>query len=615
MSLCIPLPPSRALLHITVSILCFLGVATSRPTQNITIEVPNGTTSHGKPDLLCPPPTWSDIASYLLLNYVAHGATVVSYPGEPAFDTFLCVVSAILFPTFGVVRAFNFIVRHPVLTAKNDLEMAARSGALCMLVRSPSWKPLMGDNIKNALIKDPDTERSPRGGSASRSDSDPKTIISPTYVPTYSYTRPINSRMYFLLYQRTATMSIYKPPWLSDKTLFWSYADTDLDGIGSRRVFGLSEPPDQYRFAFVPRNAVVLGLVDSTPTPSSSFPDIPSLHRNFTPPVSTPTLSSSFNLVKGMVALFQSLYASFTLIRTDGGQVKRYGYAAPSLTVLPYALMSTLNLMANLVAPNYPTLYLVRSEVMKEAERRLGKDLRFEYVVGEVVDESGANNIAMEGWSEIAGSFKVDDKLLSVSPSAEELEDEKIEICDSSHQIIYVPSCPRFKRTDDSQTSPLRQLIETRQGPVYSRHQYMVQCLQAVTQSSLWYDPRLLASNYSAVHVREIAEEDAESSRMRSNSTQVDLHELFVIVIICVAELIATLVLSKFNAQQSTVAQRAWTITWLLVGSLGGGISLPFNESRLEACWFIFVWGAPAIGGFVVVCQILKAYGICHKTV
>jgi len=185
---CIPIPSSRALLHITVSTLCFLGEATGRPTQNITIEVPYGTTNHGEPNLLCPPATWSDIASYLLFNYVAHGATVVSYPGEPAFDTLLCVVAAILFPTFGVIRALNFIIRHPVLTAKNDLEMAARSGALCMLVRSPSWKPQKGDNIRNALIKDPGNESSLRDHDTSRSD--PSTNIPPTYVPIYSYSRP-----------------------------------------------------------------------------------------------------------------------------------------------------------------------------------------------------------------------------------------------------------------------------------------------------------------------------------------------------------------------------------------------------------------------------------------
>ena len=189
----IPIPSSRALLHITVSIICFLGVATSRPTQNITIEVPNGTTNHGEPNMFCTPTTWSDIAEYLLFNYVAHGATVVSYPGEPAFDALLIVMVAILFPTFGVIRALNFIIRHPILTAKSDLEMAARSGALCMLVRSSSWKPQKGDNIRNALIKapspgnDPGNEPLLRGRNASHSDLSTNISLAPTYVPTYSY--------------------------------------------------------------------------------------------------------------------------------------------------------------------------------------------------------------------------------------------------------------------------------------------------------------------------------------------------------------------------------------------------------------------------------------------
>ncbi|KAF8498483.1 hypothetical protein F5888DRAFT_1689352 [Russula emetica] len=495
----IPIPPFRALLHITVSILCFLAVATSRPTQNFTIEVPYGTTNHGKQNFLCIPVTWSSFASYLLFNYLAHGATVVPYPGEPAIDTLLCVVAAILLPGFGVKRAFNFIVRRPVLTAKNDLEMAARSGALCMLVRSSSWKPQKGDNIRKALIKDPGNEPSLRGRNTSRSD--PSTNISPT---------------------------------------------------------------DQYEFAFVPRNTEILGLVDSTSTPSSNFPDIRLLRsvcRIFTPSLPTPKLSSSFNLVKGMAALLQSLYASLTLYRTDDGQVKRYGFAAPGLTVLPYAVMSTVNLMANLVAPHYPTLYLVRSKVMEEAERRTG--LPFHYVVGKVVDESDTNDIVMEGWSEIAGSFKDDDKLLYVSPSAE--EDKKIEICDSSHQIIYVPACPRFRRTDDSQTSPLR-------------------------------GPRELGSNQLA-----------------------GVYDGYPGFIIFFSELFIILGLSHFSGRQSTVAQRAWIVTWLVTGFFGDVISDTWKsrmspmDSRLMICFTMLFYCAPAIGGSIVVFQMLKAYGICYR--
>ena len=177
----------------------------------------------------------------------------------------------------------------------------------------------------------------------------------------------LNSRIYFPLYQSTATLSIYKPPWLDDRSRFWSYGDTALDEIGHRAVFGFSKPPEQYSFAFVPRNTKVLGLKNPTQAASSNVP-VPLLAS----PDSTPKLSSSFNLIKGIAAILQLLYTSITLYHTSGGQVNKYGFAAPGLTVIPYAVMSFLNLMANLLTPHYPTMYLVRSEVMEEAERRTG---------------------------------------------------------------------------------------------------------------------------------------------------------------------------------------------------------------------------------------------------
>src|SRR2546423_328016 len=54
--------------------------------ENITITVPNGTTDHGDPHLLCLPAKWSDIALFFFGNYLAHAATVKSLPGEPALS-------------------------------------------------------------------------------------------------------------------------------------------------------------------------------------------------------------------------------------------------------------------------------------------------------------------------------------------------------------------------------------------------------------------------------------------------------------------------------------------------------------------------------------------------
>ena len=407
--------------------------------------------------------------------------------------------------------------------------------------------------------------------------------------------------MYFS-YQSTVASSVYTPPWLNDRTHFSPTIDTDLDDldeIESRVVFGFSEPPAQYRFAFVPRNTVVVGLANHNPIP-----------------VSTPKLSSSFNLVKGIAALLQLLYTSSTLYNTNGSQVNRYGFAAPGLTVLPYAVMSALNLMANLVVPHYPTLYLVRSEVMEEAERRTG--LPFNYVVGKVVDESDTDNDVMEGWSEIEGSFKDDEKVLHITRSAE--EGEKIEICDCSSQRIYVPACPRFRRTDDTQTSPLRQFDETHlDGLVFPR--YITRNQQALMQSSS------ISFSQLSSQLPQRPERSKKSSRVS------DTYDMCLITFVIVAEFFTILALSNFSGRQSTLAQRAWIVTWLFTDFLYSAMMYLVEDiilgSRIKdlpsvksSSFLQFVNGiyglsytAPPIGGFVVVSQILKAYGICYKFV
>jgi hypothetical protein len=352
-----------------------------------------------------------------------------------------------------------------------------------------------------------------------------------------------------------------------------------------------------------------------------------------------------------MAALLQFLYASFTFYRTIGGQVNRYGFAAPGFTVLPYAVMSALNLMANLVAPHYPTLYLVRSEVMEEAEWRTG--LPFDYVVGKVA-ESGTNNIVPEGWSEIAGSFKDDDKLLYVSPSAAREEDEKIEMCDSSRQTIYIPACPRFRRTDDTQTSPLRQFIESDLRRLeFPQYQYTARRQQISIQPSLFSFLRpsfqLDLQNYieaiqsrlrsylgalrscllhSTSHLPWVFQPFASFS-VRLATRPDNVYEQFLIGVIISAELFITLALSNFSGRQSTLAQRAWTVTWLIVGHTSGIMIHPVvttifeiweldtspMQPRFGVCCYMVIYGAPAIGGFVVVSQMLKAYGICYKFV
>jgi hypothetical protein len=109
--------------------------------------------------------------------------------------------------------------------------------------------------------------------------------------------------------------------------------------------------------------------------------EIPAMSNS---PASHVTISCSYSLTKAFISLLQSAFAITTLVRaSEGEQISLYGYSAFSLSVAPYAVMSLINLFANLVCPQYSTLYMVGNDVMDEAEARYGKI--FEGVVGRVM--------------------------------------------------------------------------------------------------------------------------------------------------------------------------------------------------------------------------------------
>ncbi|KAK3377190.1 hypothetical protein B0T24DRAFT_678033 [Lasiosphaeria ovina] len=71
------------------------------------------------------------------------------------------------------------------------------------------------------------------------------------------------------------------------------------------------------------------------------------------------TTSSSYNMVKILISLGQTVYTTITLYRTRGDQLSQFGYAAFGLTVTPYVLMSAINLLGNLARPPYQTIAVV----------------------------------------------------------------------------------------------------------------------------------------------------------------------------------------------------------------------------------------------------------------
>ncbi|OSX59480.1 hypothetical protein POSPLADRAFT_1048794 [Postia placenta MAD-698-R-SB12] len=102
--------------------------------------------------------------------------------------------------------------------------------------------------------------------------------------------------------------------------------------------------------------------------------------------------------MKALLSVVQLVSASITLYNTRGDQLSRFGYAAYGLSVIPYALMSFINLLCNISMGEWPCRYVLRTAILEEAMRRTGS--RVDGAVGtvrEVAPEStGADMSAPE---------------------------------------------------------------------------------------------------------------------------------------------------------------------------------------------------------------------------
>ena len=159
------------------------------------------------------------------------------------------------------------------------------------------------------------------------SDADRKPVIPPDDAKTSTYYR------------------IFSPPWLSE-TGFWMARPVSTR---SRRVHGTYVLPSGYDFATVPAHLEVASYAAATGDSASD---------------ELPTTGSPVSVAVG---LYQIVSGAVTLYWARGDQAKLYGYASFSLAVIPYILMTTVNLIAQLFTDDYPVLYMVETDIMQEA--------------------------------------------------------------------------------------------------------------------------------------------------------------------------------------------------------------------------------------------------------
>lgn len=87
-----------------------------------------------------------------------------------------------------------------------------------------------------------------------------------------------------------------------------------------------------------------------------SFTVAPLTDEGFTPLM----LSCNYSIPKAIVAIIQVISGTSELYLSSVRQLPRFGYAAYSLTVIPYIMMSIVNLVATLCEPQYPAMFLAQ---------------------------------------------------------------------------------------------------------------------------------------------------------------------------------------------------------------------------------------------------------------
>jgi hypothetical protein len=70
-------------------------------------------------------------------------------------DSVLDILSALFYPFSGVPGGIEAIFRHAAFFSSDDLQKAARAGALCIIVRDSAWRPRVGDVLKGLRLQQP----------------------------------------------------------------------------------------------------------------------------------------------------------------------------------------------------------------------------------------------------------------------------------------------------------------------------------------------------------------------------------------------------------------------------------------------------------------------------
>ncbi|KDQ51465.1 hypothetical protein JAAARDRAFT_211082 [Jaapia argillacea MUCL 33604] len=500
-------------------------------------------------EVVCINTTYRDILVFFGVNFLAHAGTIPSIAGARWYETTCWTILALLFPFAGLGRSLGIIIRH-LGEGKSDLRNAEKQDALLFVVRSAEWMP----------------DRSPSKVYVEL----PKGFYNLDQTPTTHGPHP------------SASLEII---------------DTMDDAIVPRenvKIHGKPMLPRGYDLAYPNR----LYLSEVFPYNSKSNENI--------------RLCQSHSWLKMVISIAQLVYSSVTLYETRGDQLNRYGYAAFGLSVFPYTLMSLANLIVVGLVGEYPCLYILRTAIMNEAERRPGGS--FGGAVGNCEGDDSLQPYGMDvsckghRWSSFTcATVLVEGEVQEKTEKLAGVDGESTEDgLATEDDIGFLPN--KLVVTVKGVTRK----FEYRHGE--SEADYVFKLLSYANQDHI---PN---GGYVGSH-----------GSLRSQYLAAGLL-IFVPLIYLLLPYVVIFALSGFKTRGSILAQRAWLMSWIASGQLLLLVFLfqylenphfrlaTFSIQRRHLTSFItgnklllclLVLAIPAVGGFIMVGKMLVEFGTC----
>ena len=562
---------------------------------------PNGTITDESDgtQVWCQPTRWYDVVWFIFTNFILHALSVRSLPGEKSLTSTVFKFCCFLVPYTGVRRGLCLILRASNL-AGNDLQSAASANALCMVIRSPEWRPSNGQVVEGCTFKTLDQskkqERWKRGfgrlwTSCTHFDgnNDPLEIDDlDTKVPKDILA--LSSMGDFEVALKTTDLYMPRAPRSIIDTLTRIFVEsyrfrsqrptTNLVDHDNTKIHGVCQLAPGYTLSYVPIDVKIYSRVKHHRTLSISR----LLGMNHMPNIQ---LASTHDVPRILFSLIQTGSGGYSLYKARGTQIERYGYAAFGLTVLPYMMVSIVNLVGSLLTSEYEAIYMVHSKIMDEMTSRGGL---CDGVVGTIERPEHQTYIYVDGEEETIPQGT----RMQFSSRGGELQCKDV----------------AEKATDVGLRIAMRNSIEpVKDIWLWQKWSRTYWTSKKKHDRPLDFRPTRLLCVPSHLSF----------TRLPRRWPQTCLNTLSIILLILsfgVPYLVIGL-LSGFRLRDSTATQRTFTLNWLICGQLQGyAVSLieaaTGKRKLMRGFIVIFVsYGSYSIMGLVAVVQEMLEFGTC----